>query len=178
MLNVQHDQPDIDYCTAGLPQTRKQAILIIIICIFIDRRRLFYSFVEVPNNYKMHLQSISLVFVVFLSFTKATGTDSCFNRLITSLKRLKNNCGFAPTHILDIGANQGQWSVEVRNNVFPTAQFLMIEGNSDCSELLSRFNSWAQVEIALVGQEITNITYFKMPTTTKCVTSTGNKWNF
>ena len=41
--------------------------------------------------------------------------------LITALKKLKS-FGFDPKNILDIGANKGKWSIEVRKKVFPNAE--------------------------------------------------------
>src|SRR6059058_5342275 len=34
--------------------------------------------------------------------------------------------GFRPNHVLDVGANQGLWSRDVRR-VFPAAQFTLVE---------------------------------------------------
>ena len=46
--------------------------------------------------------------------------------LITALKKLKS-FGFDPKNILDIGANKGKWSIEVRKKVFPNAKYILIE---------------------------------------------------
>mgnify|MGYP005625737889 FL=1 len=46
--------------------------------------------------------------------------------LITALKKLKS-FGFDPKNILDIGANKGKWSIEVRKKVFPNAEYILIE---------------------------------------------------
>lgn len=46
--------------------------------------------------------------------------------LITALKKLKS-FGFDPKNILDIGANKGKWSIEVRKKVFPNAKYTLIE---------------------------------------------------
>ena len=46
--------------------------------------------------------------------------------LIESLKKLQS-FGFNPKNILDIGANKGKWSLEVRKKVFPDASFTLIE---------------------------------------------------
>ena len=46
--------------------------------------------------------------------------------LITALKKLKS-FGFDPKNILDIGANKGKWSIEVRKKVFPNAEYTLIE---------------------------------------------------
>ena len=46
--------------------------------------------------------------------------------LITALKKLKS-FGFDPKNILDIGANKGKWTIEVRKKVFPNAKYILIE---------------------------------------------------
>ena len=46
--------------------------------------------------------------------------------LLKTLKKLKA-FGFSPERILDIGANTGKWTLDVRKNVFPNANFTMIE---------------------------------------------------
>ena len=118
---------------------------------------------------------IVTLFIVFLSMlilNDATGTGSCADKLIQRLQRLRDRCGFAPTHILDVGANEGKWSMEVKNNVFPNAQYFMIEGNTQCSSALSE-HKWATYEIALVGKEVTNITFFTI-NGGSCGKGTGN----
>lgn len=61
------------------------------------------------------------------------------------------------------------------HKVFPKAKFLMIEGNDACKNLLSdsNFKGFASVEIALVGKEAANVTYYKRPASA-CADSTGN----
>ena len=46
--------------------------------------------------------------------------------LIDALKKLQS-FGFDPKNILDIGANKGKWSLEVKKKVFPNAEYTLIE---------------------------------------------------
>ena len=46
--------------------------------------------------------------------------------LINSLKKLQS-FGFEPKNILDIGANKGKWSLEVKKKLFPNAEYTLIE---------------------------------------------------
>ena len=116
-----------------------------------------------------------MIVTLFLSMfilNDATGTGGCADRLIHSLQRIKDRCGFAPTNILDVGANRGMWSSEVKNNVFPNAQYLMIEGNTQCASALSE-HKWASFEIALVGKEVSNTTFYTI-NGGSCQGGTGN----
>ena len=46
--------------------------------------------------------------------------------IINALQKLKS-FGFEPKNILDIGANKGKWSSEIRKKVFPKAEYTLIE---------------------------------------------------
>lgn len=46
--------------------------------------------------------------------------------LIDALKKLQS-FGYNPKNILDIGANKGNWSLEVKKKVFPNAEYTLIE---------------------------------------------------
>jgi FkbM family methyltransferase len=46
--------------------------------------------------------------------------------IITALKKLKS-FGFEPKNILDIGANKGKWTLEIKKKVFPKAEYTLIE---------------------------------------------------
>ena len=46
--------------------------------------------------------------------------------LINSLKKLQA-FGFKPKNILDIGANKGKWSLEIKKKLFPNAEYTLIE---------------------------------------------------
>ena len=46
--------------------------------------------------------------------------------LINSLKKLQS-FGLDPKTILDIGANKGKWSLEVKKKLFPNAEYTLIE---------------------------------------------------
>ena len=46
--------------------------------------------------------------------------------IINALQKLKS-FGFEPKNILDIGANKGKWSSEIKKKVFPKAEYTLIE---------------------------------------------------
>ena len=46
--------------------------------------------------------------------------------IINALQKLKS-FGFEPKNILDIGANKGKWSLEIKKKVFPKAEYTLIE---------------------------------------------------
>ena len=46
--------------------------------------------------------------------------------IVNALQKLKS-FGFEPKNILDIGANKGKWSSEIRKKVFPKAEYTLIE---------------------------------------------------
>jgi len=46
--------------------------------------------------------------------------------IIKALKTLKS-FGFEPRNILDIGANKGKWTLEIKKKVFPKAEYTLID---------------------------------------------------
>tara|TARA_Y100001960_G_scaffold96940_1_gene104400 strand:- start:517 stop:1179 length:663 start_codon:yes stop_codon:yes gene_type:complete len=46
--------------------------------------------------------------------------------IVNALQKLKS-FGFEPKKILDIGANKGKWSLEIKKKVFPRAEYTLIE---------------------------------------------------
>lgn len=46
--------------------------------------------------------------------------------IVNALQKLKS-FGFEPKNILDIGANKGKWSLEIKKKVFPRAEYTLIE---------------------------------------------------
>jgi len=46
--------------------------------------------------------------------------------IIKALKTLKS-FGFEPKNILDIGANKGKWTLEIKKKVFPKAEYTLID---------------------------------------------------
>ena len=46
--------------------------------------------------------------------------------LVKALQKLKS-FGFQPKKILDIGANKGKWTLEIKKKVFPDSDFTLIE---------------------------------------------------
>eukprot|EP01041_Mallomonas_annulata_P010030 gene10030-20890_t len=90
-----------------------------------------------------------------------------------SLYRLLR-CGFKPTHILDVGANTGDWTKLMRS-IFHKSYFFMIEANDQCEEHLRNrgFHGWSSYEISLVGNYTGYLTYYKRSNSI-CINSTGN----
>jgi FkbM family methyltransferase len=64
--------------------------------------------------------------------------------------------GFAPSYILDIGANKGAWTTQVAR-IFPASKILMIEAQPTMREALGKASSQlhgrAEFEITLLGAE-------------------------
>ena len=81
--------------------------------------------------------------------------------------QLLKGCGFQPTAILDVGANVGAWTNEMKN-LFPAASFFMVEGNDQHRGALERIG--APFVITLVGKTPGNLTYYRR----KDTTGTGN----
>tara|TARA_B100000945_G_scaffold296183_1_gene274261 strand:+ start:521 stop:1183 length:663 start_codon:yes stop_codon:yes gene_type:complete len=46
--------------------------------------------------------------------------------IVKALQKLKS-FGFEPKNILDIGANKGKWTLEIKKKVFPKAEYTLIE---------------------------------------------------
>ena len=46
--------------------------------------------------------------------------------IVNALQKLKS-FGFEPKNILDIGANKGKWTLEIKKKVFPKADYTLIE---------------------------------------------------
>lgn len=57
--------------------------------------------------------------------------------LVATLRNLANR-GFTPTHIVDIGANRGKWSLDAQA-VFPDCAFTLIEPQVEMKRHLDRF---------------------------------------
>lgn len=84
--------------------------------------------------------------------------ETCNLRLETALKRIKEAFDFVPEHVLDIGANKGEWSDIVRT-IYPSARFTMIEANNAWKETLEG-KGYANVIMSLVGSETKKVTYY------------------
>jgi FkbM family methyltransferase len=70
------------------------------------------------------------------------------------LSQLKE-CGFAPTSVIDVGANLGNWTMETRR-VFPSARFFLVDADPANAATLDRICSStprSQFFIALLGAE-------------------------
>ena len=61
--------------------------------------------------------------------------------IINALQKLKS-FGFEPKNILDIGANKGKWTLEIKKKVFPKAEYTLIEA-IDYEELENEGIRWA-----------------------------------
>jgi FkbM family methyltransferase len=74
------------------------------------------------------------------------------NSTFFSLKRLQKN-GFQPLHIIDIGAHNGAWSVEVFK-IFPHAKFIAIEPLPEKKPILEKAfkNMPAKIYNVLLGE--------------------------
>lgn len=83
--------------------------------------------------------------------------DKHFKGQSKTIKRLIE-CGFSPTSILDVGANIGQWTSDL-SKIFKQSDFFMIEGNDKHIDKLKQ--TGYSFEIALVGDKIRNISYYK-----------------
>jgi FkbM family methyltransferase len=88
-------------------------------------------------------------------------------KTISNIPKLKS-CGFEPAHILDIGANVGEWAAKTQK-IFPRAGIFMIEGNAYCSDKLTA--TGIPFEISLVGNYEGSSTYY---IDSHDLTSTGN----
>ena len=66
--------------------------------------------------------------------------------------------GFSPKNILDVGANRGLWSLEVKE-VFPSASFFLIEGNNNLRDVLA--SRGFPFTINLVSDQIKNVTFYR-----------------
>lgn len=77
-----------------------------------------------------------------------------------SLLRLKK-LGFYPKTILDIGAYEGNWALEI-SNIFPKSPILMIEGQANKKSILSEKSKTiphSEYKIALLGAETKKVTF-------------------
>lgn len=77
---------------------------------------------------------------------------------MTDVFNLLKNCGFRPTNVLDVGANVGAWTGEMKG-IFPDATYLMVEGNEQHRGRLQSVG--APFEISLVGKAPGNLTYYR-----------------
>lgn len=73
-----------------------------------------------------------------------------------------------PERALDIGANIGDWYLELKQN-FPKCECLLIEGNPSCEEHLKSLN--VSYHICLLGRDNKKITFYRNKTN---LISTGN----
>jgi FkbM family methyltransferase len=75
-----------------------------------------------------------------------------------SFKKTLLKCNFNPKSILDVGANQGLWSIEMKI-LFPSASFFLIEGNIDLHTKLAQ--TGLPFTINLVSDIEENVTFYR-----------------
>jgi hypothetical protein len=78
---------------------------------------------------------------------------------LTKAMRELEALGFTPKHILDVGANEGNWGDEMQARV-PGADFFHIEGNVALEHFLK--DKGRPYRIAIVGDEEKPVTFFKL----------------
>lgn len=117
------------------------------------------QFIMNGNNYF----SLWIFLIHFLQFSWLSYCYDDF--LIQNLGHFKSKCNFNPKWILDGGANQGSWTRDV-HSLFKDTKFFMIEGNYECSKMLSNpeLSSFATFEISLIGKEVHNVSYYTYKT--------------
>lgn len=76
-----------------------------------------------------------------------------------------------PTHVLDIGANVGQFYLEAKV-AWPFAKFWLIDGNEECEAALSTVvkEKGDRSSIALLSNEVKNVDFYTLK---DCATATG-----
>lgn len=101
------------------------------------------------------MSSLILLFLVILSKSACQITHfASFTKALDNI----GACGFQPKAVLDVGANNGDWSKAMKQK-YPTSDFFLIEGNADHRASLSSTN--LKFVISLVGDKRGNITFYK-----------------
>ena len=91
--------------------------------------------------------------ILCLSFTYVFSISETFGKKVQQLIK----CGFSPDSIIDVGANEGDWSLAMLKH-FPKSQFFMIEGNSIHSNKLNSTN--IPYVISLVGDSVKKVKFY------------------
>ena len=65
-----------------------------------------------------------------------------------------------PHHILDVGANEGNWADDAASNWAPDATFFQIEANKALEPFLQAKGN--PYRIAIVGDEEKTVTFYKL----------------
>jgi len=86
--------------------------------------------------------------------------SSRFESFKGALERLRDNCGFNATEILDVGANMGLWSKTMQSEVFPTASMYLVEGNEYHRSSLTKLGF--SFTISLVGSRSGPVLFHKL----------------
>lgn len=77
-------------------------------------------------------------------------------------------CGFYPRVILDVGANIGEWSTNLKKHLWKNSYYFLVEANRDLEYKLKE--TGLKYEFSLVGNEAKDVVYYK----TKFGDGTGN----
>ena len=81
--------------------------------------------------------------------------------IIKALKTLKS-FGFEPKNILDIGANKGKWTLEIKKKVFPKAEYTLIDAiDYDEAKKLSSKNKNINFINILLDELEHNVTWYE-----------------
>jgi FkbM family methyltransferase len=99
----------------------------------------------------------SVVFLSLVTFLTHCICPSVAGGIFDYFTFLKS-CGFHPTNVLDVGANQGAWTRGMKQK-FPEATFFMVEGNDNCHQHLKPMD--VPYEVSLVGNYTGTTTYYK-----------------
>lgn len=88
---------------------------------------------------------------IYVSFTE--------QELTKAMEELES-LGFVPHHILDVGANEGNWADEARDYWAHGAPFFQIEANQALEHFLKEKGN--PYKIAIVGDEEKTVTFHKL----------------
>ena len=79
------------------------------------------------------------------------------------LEQLRVKMKFRPKLILDVGANEGSWTREVRS-IFPEARFFMVEAVAKHNKTLSQVG--VPYAFAVLGDEEKEVDFYQAKTST------------
>lgn len=105
--------------------------------------------------------SFAVILVLVSGNTRVFKHEPTCNKLVgiyRTLAYLEDNCKYFIKSVLDVGANSGDWSNDLRN-YFPQASFFLIEADGNNAGSLQKFGF--QHEISLVGNKQKTVTYYK-----------------
>ena len=100
-----------------------------------------------------------LLLVAVATISRSIYLDFTEQELTKAMRELES-LGFVPTHILDVGANEGNWADEARDNWAHGAPFFQIEANQALEHFLKEKGN--PYKIAIVGDEEKSVTFHKL----------------